>query len=119
MKILIIYSRGQKWREGISLHDQPFIPEHAVYSQSLYDNGFAIMGGPFADQSGGMIVLQFENIEKAIELAENDPAVINHIFNYEIKPWNDILNHYENRNPKFYQEYLDYKHQYQREHNII
>lgn len=119
MKTLIIYSRGQKWKEGIPLHDQPFIPEHAVYVQSLYDNGLAIMGGPFTDHSGGMVVLQIENLEKAIELAENDPAVLNGIFNYQINLWKDIFNHYENKNPKYYQEYLDFKHKYQREHNII
>jgi uncharacterized protein YciI len=119
MKPMIIYSQGINWKEDISLHDQPFIPEHAVYAQSLYDAGLALMGGPFADHSGGMILLQVESIEHAIEIAENDPAVKNGIFIYQVKSWNDILNHYENRNPKFYQEYLDFKHKYQRELNII
>lgn len=119
MKFLIIYSRGNKWREGISLHDQPFIPEHAVYAQQSYDNGQSLMGGPFGDHSGGLILLEIDSLEKAIDFADNDPAVINDIFTYQIKQWNDVLNHYENRNPKFDQSYLDFKHKAQRELNII
>ena len=40
-------------------------------------------------------------------------------FQYEIKPWGYVMSKHENKNPKFDQGYIDYKHKIQKELNII
>lgn len=119
MRYLIVLSKGDKWRKRIRLSDQPWMPEHAVYVQQRYDAGEVLIAGPFEDQSGGAILIEVENEEEAFRFAQHDPAVINSIFQYELKPWPGLMNKYENRSPNFDQGYIDYKHQVQKESNII
>jgi uncharacterized protein YciI len=85
MRFIIIYTQGPNWREGVILHNQPSIPEHAVYGQQK--QGLIMLAGPFADGSGGAVVIDVESEKEAKELAENDPAVLSGVFNYQIKEW--------------------------------
>ncbi|WP_282942386.1 YciI family protein [Paenibacillus sp. RC67] len=119
MRYLIIYKRGTDWSEDIPLNNQPFIPEHAVYLQLLFDEGKILMAGPFKDHTGGGVVIEVETEGEAVLIAQNDPAVLHHTFDYELKHWSDILNKYENKSKNFNQDYLDYKHKVQKDLNII
>lgn len=119
MRFIIIFSRGQKWREGIRLPDQPWMPEHAVYVQERFNKGEVLIAGPFDDHSGGAILMDAEDKKAVLEFVQNDPAVVNEVFAFELKPWAGIMNKYENRNPNFDQGYIDYKHSVQKELNII
>ncbi len=119
MKFILIFSQGTNWKEGISLHNQPYIPEHAVYVQSNFEQGKVLMAGPFADQSGGAIILNVVSEEEAHQFANQDPAVIHHIFTYELKQWHTVANHYEGIDPGFNQVYLEKRHHIQRAMGII
>lgn len=45
-------------------------------------------GGPFSDQSGGLILFKVENIETANELIKNDPFVIGDVIEKKwVKEW--------------------------------
>jgi Uncharacterized protein conserved in bacteria len=117
MRFLILYSRGENWREGIILHDQPSIPEHAVYGQTNQE--LLMLAGPFVDGSGGAVVIDVESEQEAIEYANNDPAVISGVFNYKLIAWSTVFSRYEGSKFNFDQGYLDYKHKVQRELGII
>lgn len=119
MRYLILLAPSINWKEGVVLHNQPFMPEHAVYVQNEYDRGNVILAGPFAGSTGGAIVLDAEKEEDVIAFAENDPAVKNGVFTYEIHKWDYKMSKYENVNPNFDQDFIDYKHKIQKDLGII
>jgi uncharacterized protein YciI len=110
---------GENWREEIILHNQPFMPEHAVYVQQEYNKGNIVLAGPFGDLSGGAIVIDVATEEDVFIFIENDPAVKNGIFSYQFKEWGDGMSKFENISPNFDQGYIDYKHKIQKELSII
>lgn len=117
MRYLILYSQGPAWKEGVILHNQPFIPEHAVYGQQHQE--IIILAGPFSDGSGGAVVIDVGSRSDAISFAENDPAVINKVFDYQFIEWSTVFSVFEGSKFNFDQGYLDYKHKIQRELGII
>lgn len=119
MRFIVIYTKGPNWREGIILHNQPSIPEHANYGQQLSNQGHLILAGPFTDDSGGASVIDLESEREVRELAENDPAVISGVFNYQVKEWSTVFSKFEGNKFNFDQGYLDYKHKIQKDLGII
>lgn len=117
MRFIIIYTQGPNWREGVILHNQPSIPEHAVYGQQ--NQSLIMLAGPFADGSGGAVVIDVESEKEAKEMAENDPAVLSGVFNFQIKEWSTVFSRYEGSKFNFDQAYLDYKHKVQKELGVI
>jgi len=62
------------------------VPLHIDYWHKLELNKY--LGGPFADRSGGMITFEAESIEKAEEIANNDPFVSRDLLESRwIKEW--------------------------------
>lgn len=62
------------------------IPAHIKYWKDSKPINYS--GGPFADRSGGLILLEAENIETATELAMNDPFVVREAIETKwIKEW--------------------------------
>lgn len=119
MRFLIVLTKAENWIEGVRLPDQPFMPEHAVYVQQAFDQGKIIMAGPFNDTDGGAIIIDANQKEEAIEFAENDPAVKNGTFSYQIMGWAFKLSKFENISANYGQKYIDLKHQVQKELGII
>jgi uncharacterized protein YciI len=110
---------GSNWKKEVHFHNQPFMPEHAVYVQQEFNKGNIILAGPFMDLTGGAIVIDAEAEEGVIEFAKNDPTIKNGIFNYTVKQWGDGMSKFENKNPNFDQDYIDFKHKQQQELGII
>ncbi len=46
-----------------------------------------VIGGPFLDDSGGMMVSRAASLEAAQKLANDDPAVVGALLNVNVKPW--------------------------------
>jgi len=55
--------------------------------RALVANKTLIFGGPFLDDSGGLIVVDVAGAHEASELAQNDPAVLERIMVAEPHPW--------------------------------
>ncbi|XXM71608.1 YciI family protein [Lysinibacillus sphaericus] len=119
MRFLIILTPSSNWIEDVHFHNQPFMPEHAVYVQKHYNKGEVVLAGPFEDLTGGAIVIDLKSEDEVMNFVENDPSVINGIFTYEVKKWGEGMSKFENKNPDFGQDYLDFKHSRQRELGII
>ena len=119
MRFLILLDRGPKWKEDVVFHNQPFMPEHAVYVQGGFDRGDVILAGPFMDFSGGAIVIDAETEEDALLFAEGDPAVKNGIFTFSLKEWGFRMSKFEAINPEYGQEYINIKHKHQKELGIL
>lgn len=62
--------------------------EHRVYLNQLVTEGKLLMAGPFADETGGLIVFEAVDEAEVQGMMDNDPFTINGVFaTTEIKPW--------------------------------
>ncbi len=65
---------------------QQVVPAHVEYWKNSHVEGYS--GGPFGDRSGGMITFKAENLERAEQLADQDPFVIEDLLdNRWLKEW--------------------------------
>ncbi|MCS7032896.1 MAG: YciI family protein [Phycisphaerae bacterium] len=78
---------GEAWRQAEARGEQPDLSRHREYSAELRRRGKIVMAGPFADGSGGLIILRAESLEEAKSLLEKDPAVVEGVFTTELRPW--------------------------------
>ena len=46
-----------------------------------------VMGGPFLDDSGGMMIARSQSLAEAQRLADADPAVKSGLLRVEVHPW--------------------------------
>ena len=83
----IIHTPGPNWQSGTPYREQPGVGEHVAYMRQQLENGMLLIGGPFLDDSGGMMVCSHADMAKATELAEADPAVKSGLLKAEVKPW--------------------------------
>jgi uncharacterized protein YciI len=83
---LIIYRPGPAWLGGLPVSRQP-LQEHGQYILGLYREGKLRFGGPFEDDAGGAVVVEVADPHEARAIADNDPAVMNGVFVYELHPW--------------------------------
>jgi uncharacterized protein YciI len=86
---LIIHKPGPAWKGGKGFHEQDLLA-HGEYIHSLYQQGILIEGGPFLDHSGGMAIILVENIERAREIVDQDPALLSGVFTAELKSWMQV-----------------------------
>ncbi|MEQ8820437.1 MAG: YciI family protein [Sumerlaeia bacterium] len=54
--------------------------DHLEYWKPLDEAGRVVVAGPLADFAGSLFVFQAENIEEAVEIADNDPYVAAGVF---------------------------------------
>jgi len=67
-------------------------PAHRQYLTGLRDAGKLVISGPFADDSGGLLVYEAESAEAAERLVREDPFAKQGVFlSWEIRPWNVIF----------------------------
>lgn len=67
-------------------------PAHLENLKPLVDAGKVIVGGPFTDGSGSLMVIDFENEAAAKAFAQSDPYVKQGVFErVEIKPFRKVV----------------------------
>lgn len=54
---------------------------------SFAESGKLVIGGPFLDDSGGMMVLRADSMEEAEQIANADPAVQSGLLKVHVKEW--------------------------------
>ena len=88
VRVLVRFRAGPAWTSGPP-DDQPGWDEHAAFVDDLVARGTMVMGGPFADHSGSVIVLENIGEDEARELVARDPFVANGVFVAEdVRAWN-------------------------------
>ncbi len=88
--IAVLYSPGPNWIRGRPLSAQP-LRGHVAYLKKLHARGQLSMGGPFTDESGGLVILTVDSIDQARELIARDPAVIEGILFAEVHAWDRVV----------------------------
>jgi uncharacterized protein len=67
-------------------------PAHLENLRPLVEQGRVILGGPFTDGSGSLMVLEMESEAAALEFARNDPYSKQGVFErVEVKPFRQVV----------------------------
>ncbi len=92
VRYVVFHKPGPGWLPGVDFREQPGVQEHVKHYLKLSQDGKLAMGGPFLDNSGGMMIptadVTFEDIKA---FAESDPAVKSGLLIVEIKPWMVVM----------------------------
>ena len=83
---VVSYGKGKAWIEGKSIFEQP-LDKHLAYMRDLNARGILVLGGPFTDDLGGLIVVRAQTQEDADAIWANDPAVQAGVMVAEAHPW--------------------------------
>lgn len=79
---VVFHKPGPQWQEGVAFRAQPTISDHIQYYASLLEAGQLAMGGPFLDDSGGMMVATAGVTAAEVETlaAANSPSRTNQLW---------------------------------------
>jgi uncharacterized protein YciI len=58
---------------GVPTRQQPLWDEHAAFMDGLFEAGRVVLGGPFADYSRALVVLEARGIHEVSSLLSEDP----------------------------------------------
>ena len=64
---VVISSAGPNRDSSKSTREQPLWDEHAVFIDGLVAEGFVLMGGPFVDQGGSMLIVNADDEDEVRE----------------------------------------------------
>jgi uncharacterized protein YciI len=64
---------GTLWNPEKPVRQQPFWDEHARYMDSLFEAGSIILGGPYADKTGSLVIVAAESAARVREMFRSDP----------------------------------------------
>jgi uncharacterized protein YciI len=86
-RVVVRFKAGPAWRSGPP-EDQPGWDEHANFVDALVESGTFVMGGPFSDNSGSLVLLERVTSDEARTLIATDPFVVNGVFLVEdVRDW--------------------------------
>jgi uncharacterized protein len=93
MKAIAVFLRpGSKWNPDLPVRQQAYWDEHAAFMDALFDAGKVMLGGPFADASGSMVILKVDSEEAARAIYRDDPWVQQDVLvPAEVKEWTIFL----------------------------
>jgi uncharacterized protein YciI len=79
---------GAAWLAGKTVREQPLWNEHAAYMDHLFKQGVIVLGGPYADHSGALLIVEIDSEDAAAHLFDHDPWTIHDILRKGmVKPW--------------------------------
>ena len=90
--IAVFLRPGSSWNPDLPVREQAYWDEHARFMDSLFDAGTLLLGGPFADGSGSMVILFAESPEAARAIFREDPWARHDVLvASEVKEWTIFL----------------------------
>lgn len=83
---VLFHSPGEKWVDSLLFQEQPGVTGHVKYMASFLQAKKLVEGGPFLDNSGGMMIFDGTR-EEAEKITYNDPTVKSGVLKVTVKPW--------------------------------
>jgi uncharacterized protein YciI len=88
VRVVVRWRAGPAWRSGPP-EEQDGWDAHADFVDALVERGIFVMGGPLADYSGSLTLLEGVTVGEARELVLKDPFVEAGVFELEdVSAWN-------------------------------
>jgi uncharacterized protein YciI len=82
---------GHDGPNGAALRPQ-VRPAHLENLKPLVESGRMVIGGPFTDGSGSLMIVEMESEAEALEFARNDPYTKQGVFErVELKPFRKVV----------------------------
>ena len=89
---VILWAPGAAWTAGKTVREQAYWDEHAEFMDRLFENGIVIMGGPFSDGTGSLVIVEAEEMNEVATLFAEDPFVVHQVFALRsLKQWQLFL----------------------------
>ncbi len=85
--LVIIRPPRSNFANSMTPEESKIMEEHFLYLQSLLEANLLLLAGPCVDGAFGIIILNVNSYEKALELIKEDPAVKAKIMSPEIHPF--------------------------------
>jgi len=82
---IAIFSLGPVWKTDKPAHEQAYFNEHSENLKKLRAEKKIMLGARYSDK--GMIILSAADEKEARAMLENDPMVVNKVFNLELYPF--------------------------------
>ena len=73
------FSPGPDWQSGKTSREQPYWTEHATFMDQLFEDDMIVLGGPYADYSGLLVIVEAHHEQEVYNLFERDPFVVHDI----------------------------------------
>jgi uncharacterized protein YciI len=86
----VFRTAGDEWVAGLGAREQPLWDEHATFMDRLFDAGQIVLGGPYADGTGALLIVDMDTESSAQVRAafDADPWVLRDILPVaEVKRW--------------------------------
>jgi uncharacterized protein YciI len=85
---VVICSAGSNRDPSKSTRQQPLWDEHAAFIDQLVDGGFILMGGPFPDEGGSMLIINADDENEVRMKLKDDPWMKHGVLKLEsVKRW--------------------------------
>ncbi len=94
MKTLFVVrrTRGQTWESGKPLSAQALWSEHAAFMNRLAEEGFVVLGGPFGEEGGSLLIIDASDEETVVATLARDPWIqADKIQESSVQPWPILL----------------------------
>ncbi len=85
---VVISSAGPNRDRSKGTREQPLWDGHAAFIDQLVAEGFILMGGPFVDEGGSMLIVNADDENEVLEKLKNDPWMKHGVLKLEsVKRW--------------------------------
>jgi len=82
---IAIYALGPAWQTDKPAHEQAYFKEHGENLKKWRAEKKIVLGARYSDK--GMIIISAADEKDARSMLENDPMVMNKVFNLELYPF--------------------------------
>lgn len=90
---VLLWDAGPAWTPGKTSREQAYWDDHAAFMDRLFEQGVVIQGGPFADGSGALMIVEAADEREVADIFARDPFVVHDIFTLNrLKQWHIFLN---------------------------
>lgn len=83
----VLLQRGPNWPTDSASPQTAHLQAHKKYMGDLFESGATLIGGPYPDLSGAVLILKADDAAHAEKLVGGDPAVRHKLFQFEIRPF--------------------------------
>ena len=92
-KIFIVWlSPGANWDASRGSREQQHWDAHASFMDDLFERGMVVLGGPLADRSGALVIVEATDESEVRVWFRNDPWTIHDVLPLkDVKEWHILL----------------------------